>query len=658
MSTVDDLGRLAELAADGSGPLVLADAELRISLPAVLDLLDVPGDPTAALVADPRNIEAPRQPEVDLDRATVLRVGVDGRTIESAGSVRHRVGEPNRVSVGLLRVRAADRDRAAELWRTAVDELAGHPELITGNNLFDLALLILVRGGLPLGGQPLGYYDWSRPGRDHSHVGQRGLGSSPWRQRLRSASRLGDGAYSAAVVRPLSRLGTRLALRIGLTPNVITAISLGVGIVAGLLILTGTGWAWVAAAVLLQLALVIDCMDGEVARFTRRFSAFGGWLDGIGDRIKEYLVFAAVAAVGVRDGHSSAWLLAIIAMVIVTARHLEDYAYTDRTTVLRAAGAADRARALLRSILDPVDAGLAADPSARTSLPAPASRNQRISFWVKKIAHVPIAERYLILSLTLLTRQPLWVLIAAIAVSAFALAWTAGGRFLRALKTPDLSASQGAMATSAADRSGELDDQLDVGRLARFAGVVRIPYLICVAVMIGCWLAMILGICLGWWLLTLIAAVVLIFAVGGTLRAPLVHGLGWLALPLVWIAEAAVISALLADEVAGLLIFVTLAAIAYRRYELIYSIRLRGRMGPAPLLGLDGRLLLVAVLFAIAQLNGNVVEILSWGLVLLTTETLVEAVTGTLRRWRARPGAVTDTAQANRSPEANRSNEE
>ena len=636
-SVIDDLGRLAESAETGSGPLVVADAGLQLSLPATLDLLDGPSDRTAALLADPRNIEAPRQPEHDLDRAALLRVGPDGRSIDSAGSLRHPVSDPNRVSVGLLRIRAVDRMRAGRLWRAAAAELAGEQES-SQDNLYDLALLILVRGGLPIGGQPLGYYDWSRPTTDGTRFGQDGLGTSPWRQRLRSASRLGDGAYSAAVVRPLSRIGTRFALRVGLTPNLITAISLAVGILAGLLILTGSTLGWIAAAILLQLARVIDCMDGEVARFTRRFSAFGGWLDGIGDRIKEYLVFAAVAAVGVREGHSAAWLLAIIAMVIVTARHLEDYSYADRTASLRAAGASARGAALRCPLSQAGDAGLEADPSVRTTLPAVPSRNRRIAFWSKKIAHVPIAERYLILSLALLTLHPLWVLIAAIAVSAFALAWTVGGRLLRALRTPDLSASGGVIAPSDADKWGEIDHQLDVGRLARVAGVVRIPFLAGVLSLIIGWLAMILGICLGWWLLTLIAAVVLIFAIGGTLRPPLRHRLAWLTLPLVWVAEAAVLSALLSDDVRGVLIFLAVAAIAYRRYELIYSIRLRGLSGPGPVLGIDGRLLLVAVVVVIAELDHNPTDTLAWGLVLLIVETLTEAVISTVRRWRRTPG--------------------
>lgn len=608
VSRTINLVGLAERAASGTGPLVLAAADLELDLPATLDLLDSPADRTAAVLADPRNIEAPRQPTYGLDRATLARVAAD-HTIESVGSARHTVGNPNRVVVGLLRVRESDRDRAADLWRqsarvsgeSAVDEV----------DTFDLALLALVRGGLPVAEQPLGYYRWSRNG-----TGQDGLGATGWDQRLRSASRLGDGAYSAAVVRRLSRIGTRLVLGTRLTPNLITAISLAVGLIAGVLIFTGQPVAWIAAAVLLQLALIIDCMDGEVARFTRRYSAFGGWLDGIGDRIKEYLVFAAVAAVAVRDHHPYGWLLAIVALVVVTARHLEDYAYTDRN-------APDR---IGRPATVPIDRADDGSPEgARTVLPAAPSRMARIAFWARKIAHVPIAERYLVLSIMLLTLRPVWVLVAAIAVSAFALLWTVGGRLLRALR-PGLSY-----------RTPTLDHQLDLGLLAWAAGRTRFPYLPGMAILIIVWLGLIASICLDSPMIAWAWAIASVIIAGCTLRSPLTHRLGWLALPLVWIAEGAVISSLLARGVDGPLIFGTVAAVAYRRYELIYSIRLKGVAGPRSLLGADGRILATGVLFTVAALTGNP-DVIIWGLPALAVETLGEAVLGTAIRWRRPAG--------------------
>ncbi|SDS78860.1 CDP-alcohol phosphatidyltransferase family protein [Microlunatus soli] len=487
VTAADNLAGLAAAAAEPGGPLVVVDSGLQLELPGTLDLLDVPTDPTAALLADPRNVEAPRQPEHGLDRATTAGVDADG--LLSGGAA------PNRIVVGILRVNADDRARAATLWQQAAGSISKEPGEDPGR-LFDLALQVLVDGGLPVMGKSLGYYTWSR-----GPVGQTGLGGSPWKQRLRTSSRLGDGAYSAAVVRPLSRVGTRLALSVGLTPNLVTAISLLVGIGSGLLVLTGNRPLWIVAAVLLQVALVIDCMDGEIARFTRRFSAFGGWLDGIGDRIKEYLVFAAVGAVAVREGHESGWLLAMIAMVIVTGRHLEDYSYGDRTAAVRAAATAANGPS--------TGSGSSADPGPPTSsgiLPPVPSTRQRIAFWGKKIAHVPIAERYLILSLALLTGRPIWVLVAAIAVSAFALLWTFGGRLLRAFRA------------APPPPVDTLDQQLDLGRLARASGRLRIPFLLGSVLLIGCWLLIILGICARLWPLSVAAGLIAVVLAGGALR--------------------------------------------------------------------------------------------------------------------------------------------
>lgn len=556
LETATDLDHLVRLAASGDGPLVIAAGDLRLSLPATLDLLDAPGDRTALLLADPRNIEAPRQTEHGLHQATLARVGPDG-TVLSTSTARHTVGNPNRVVVGLLRIAAADRRRAADLWRAASRE--GLADL----DPFDVALLALVRAGLVIKETPLGYHDWSRGG-----LGMDGLGPSPWRQRLRSASRLGDGAYSTAVVRPLSRIGTRLALRIDLSPNAITVISLAVGLVAALLVLTGRPAGWIAAAVLLQLALVIDCMDGEVARFTRRFSALGAWLDGIGDRIKEYAIFAAVASVAAREGQPVGWLLAVIALAIVTARHLEDSSYSDRS-------APDRVSTLHPLPLDRTDDGTAAD---RTRLPDPPGRRAVIIFWAKKVAHVPIAERYLVLSLALLTLRPLLVLGAAIAVSLFALVWTFGGRFLRALRTRPPAGG------------AALDRHLDLGLIAG--------------------------------------------ALGRSLaRHP--RRLGWLALPVLWLIECAVLVCFLAFGAYGWLVFGTVAVLAFRRYALIYSIR--PQAGPEPRrLGAEVRVLLVAAVALAGYAISGAVGVLTAGLVVIALATIADSAIGALARRSAR----------------------
>lgn len=615
-ATLADLARLA--ASSDQTPLVVAADELHLAMPALLDLLDRPGDKTAALVADPRDREAPVQQWTALDRATLLRIGGDNAAIESVGTARRRVSNPNRISVGLLRIAGRDRARAAELWAAAAR--GGELDEV---DAFDAALLTLVRGGVLIAASPLGYFSWTR-----GPVSGSGVAGSPWQQRLRTASRGGDGFYSTYVVRPLSRRLTALGLTVNASPNVLTAISLAIGLGTAGLIWLDRPWAWILAAFTLQLALIVDCMDGEIARFTRTFSSFGAWLDGVGDRVKEYAVFAALAIVAVRGGHASGWLLAIIAMVLVTTRHLEDRSYLDRLAPGRASSPE----------LLPISARRDRNPEpARTALAPELSRKARTIFWIKKVIHVPIAERYLILSLGLLTMRPLWALWAAIAFSGFALAWTVSGRLLRAINEL-IRRSRDAVGISEA-----LDDQLDLGPMARLAGQLgRISYLPGFVASIGLWLGSIAAICLAerssfWVWIAVGAAALAALTAGLSCKPPLRHRLAWLSLPIVWCAEAAVAAALLAYGPYGAYVFVFLSAIAYRRYDLIYSLKLVDRPLQPVLtalgLGATGRILGVAVLAAIGSALGEVDSVLRIGLLGGSAYLLAVFAAETIRQW-------------------------
>ncbi len=439
----DQLLGLAEtLERTGSVPAVVAAHDLVISEVALLDLLDRPGVRTAALAADPYALTE------GADLATTARVGRDGKLVESAGTTAHVVTAPNRALPGILRIAAPDRAVAARLLRAAAPLSA-----TWGSDAVAVATLVLVRGGLTVQASPLGPFDWSRPG-----VRAVGAAGEPWRQRLRGASRGGDGFFSTYAVRPLSRRLTAVGLAHGWTPNVVTMVSLAFGVVAALLVATGARWAWVLAAVLLLVALVVDCVDGEIARFTRRFSPLGAFLDAVGDRVKEYAVLAAVAAVAVREG-SDGWPLALAAMAVVTLRHLEDYAYEHRL----------RGSRLSRPDLLAASATRDLGPQgARTTFaPAPSTHTQ-VVHWTKKVVHMPIAERYLLIALTLLTGRPmlvLWVLTVAVAL---AVAWTQGGRVAAVLARRDPTWA----AVVRPERRGDLDEQLDLGPLAVTVGRV------------------------------------------------------------------------------------------------------------------------------------------------------------------------------------------
>jgi len=403
----------------------------------------------------------------------------------------------------------------------------------------------------------------------------------------------------------------------------VTAASLALGVLAAALVATGDRWLWVLAAVLVQAALVIDCVDGELARFTRRFSALGAWLDAVGDRVKEYSVFAALALVAApADDH--AWTLAVVAMAVVTVRHLEDYAYEWRLKPKR------RSRPDVLPLDQEHDLGPAQAP---TTFGPPPSTRQTAVHWVKKVIHMPIAERYLLISLGLLTGDPmlvLWLLVVTVTISVI---WTQGGRLIKAVTGRD-----GVLRATAGDSWGHLDVQLDLGSVARLSGRgVRLPFLAaCLALVLLTALATVMVI-QDRAPMAFLAILLAMVATGAGTRPPLAHVLDWQLPALLWLAEAVVLATVgwVQLSAAGQgLVFAFLAAVAYHRYDVVYRLRDTGVPPAAWLtlagLGVDGRLLVVLAVAAWAP--GALPAVLTLGALWLTVLYLAESGAG-WRRW-------------------------
>src|SRR4051794_12075208 len=101
-------------------------------------------------------------------------------------------------------------------------------------------------------------------------------------------------------MRRVSPYLTRLFLRAGLSPNAVTWLMIPVGLAAAGLVSIPGVLAAVGAVLLIQLQLLLDCSDGEVARWRGVSAPKGVYLD----RIAHYVTEAALPiALGVRaDG--------------------------------------------------------------------------------------------------------------------------------------------------------------------------------------------------------------------------------------------------------------------------------------------------------------------------------------------------------------------
>lgn len=221
--------------------------------------------------------------------------------------------------------------------------------------------------------------------------------------RLRRASRADDGFLSTFLVRPVSRRLTGRAVARGLRPDVITAISGVLGLLAaGAYAGGGLGWR-VLGSVLLLLSLVVDCVDGEVARYTRTFSPLGGWLDVGSDRLKEYAVYAGLAW----GAEPHAWGLASAAFAVLVVRHFVDFGFAVTTGPGREVAA------------------------SRVSVWSDRTSARPALMWAKRAAIMPVGERTIILAVLVVAIGIRWSLVVMLVLGALAGLYTLAGRLGR-----------------------------------------------------------------------------------------------------------------------------------------------------------------------------------------------------------------------------------
>ena len=133
--------------------------------------------------------------------------------------------------------------------------------------------------------------------------------------------------------RPISPYITRVFLRAGFSANAVTGVMIliGWGAAASLLIPGLPGG--ILAAVLGQLQMLIDCTDGEVARWRQSMSPTGVFLDKIAHYSTEAFIAIAlgVRAAGGFDANSGWTLLgALLAVVLLLNKSLNDFVHVAR----------------------------------------------------------------------------------------------------------------------------------------------------------------------------------------------------------------------------------------------------------------------------------------------------------------------------------------
>jgi phosphatidylglycerophosphate synthase len=155
-----------------------------------------------------------------------------------------------------------------------------------------------------------------------------------------------DILWNRFVARPAAAVMLVPLAKTRITPNQITFLSLFVFVAAMAMLALRPGYRWlVAAALVLELSYVLDCVDGQLARLRQRSSPVGAHLDFLMDELKAFLL---VAACGIRlwrgDG-LELWLIEALLGLAIVASAISLTTFMRRTEYLAATGAARPASA-------------------------------------------------------------------------------------------------------------------------------------------------------------------------------------------------------------------------------------------------------------------------------------------------------------------------
>ncbi|WP_327720744.1 CDP-alcohol phosphatidyltransferase family protein [Streptomyces sp. NBC_00490] len=391
--------------------------------------------------------------------------------------------------------------------------------------------------------------------------------------RLKSAVKSRDGFFTTHFISPYSRYIARWCARRGLTPNQVTTASLLTALIAAGSAATGTRAGFIAAGVLLIASFVLDCVDGQIARYSLQYSTLGAWLDATFDRAKEYAYYAGLA-LGAARGGDDVWALALGAMILQTCRHVVDFSFNEAN---HDATANTSPTAALSDKLDSVG----------------------WTVWIRRMIVLPIGERWAMIAILTAATTPRITFYALLIGCAFAATYTTAGRVLRSLTRKAKRTDRAAQALADLADSGPLAEVIarflpgpsrPTAPLSAAAGALLVT--------VGAW-----AWGPSWWVVLMAGGYIM--ASAEAIERPLKGALDWLIPPFFRAAEYCTVLLLAAkSDVNGALpaAFGLVAAVAYHHYDTVYRIRGNAGASPAWLVraigGHEGRTLLVTVLAA------------------------------------------------------------
>jgi phosphatidylglycerophosphate synthase len=333
--TADTVRAVADAMEGVPPPVLLLDGGVRGSVVTVEEVEAARGTVVLAI----SHADSSRASRDGASPAAPMRVEAD--VVVAAGSSMHQIAGWTHDGAGLLRVDARDADAVASAMRVMGD--VAYQQRWHGP-AWPLTAVAAVRAGVTVQTVSAGQLPWQieapqldgqenpenrgNPG-DSADAGEDTSTDittnldveSEARLRVRAATGPAQGIVDRFVGMPTARWLAMVAWRVGVGAHSVTALSVASALLAGLLIATGTQTAASLAAAFLLLSVLLDRVDGMLARARRTVTPFGAWLDVTSDRLREAALVIGLAF-GAAETSTPRWALAGAVLALLTLSHL------------------------------------------------------------------------------------------------------------------------------------------------------------------------------------------------------------------------------------------------------------------------------------------------------------------------------------------------
>ena len=141
-----------------------------------------------------------------------------------------------------------------------------------------------------------------------------------------SCVKVGDNFWTEVAISPWTKYVASALSKTKVTPNQVTVFSFLLAFLAAACFSLSSQWLGIVGAVLVFLSFAADCVDGQLARLTGRFTDLGEWLDLTSDRIKEVILIAGLA-IGASQEDKWSWFVASFMLITMSMRAQVNQSY-------------------------------------------------------------------------------------------------------------------------------------------------------------------------------------------------------------------------------------------------------------------------------------------------------------------------------------------